>query len=111
MNVGRFQAGHTPDEQGKILQSIKRERVQMIIGVKAAVLATVLASPSISWGQGNPPAASAPAPMGPPIGSVAPDFTLPGATRYGLLKTPIRLSDYRGQTVVLAFFFQARTKG
>jgi peroxiredoxin len=42
---------------------------------------------------------------------MAPDFTLPGATRYGLLKSPIRLSDYRGQTVVLAFFFQARTKG
>lgn len=75
----------------------------------------VLAGPAILWGQGTPQAAPAPAPatvpLGPAIGSVAPDFTLPGATRYGLLKTPIRLSDYRGQTVVLAFFFQARTKG
>jgi len=48
---------------------------------------------------------------GPGVGAQAPDFTLPGATRYGLLKAPVRLSDYRGQTVVLAFFYQARTKG
>jgi peroxiredoxin len=42
---------------------------------------------------------------------MAPDFTVSGATRYGLLKSPIRLSDLRGQTVVLAFFVQARTRG
>jgi hypothetical protein len=48
---------------------------------------------------------------GPVVGDVAPDFTLRGATRYGLLQTPVRLSDYRGSTVVLAFFYQARTKG
>jgi hypothetical protein len=48
---------------------------------------------------------------GPTVKDLAPDFTLNGATRYGLLKTPVRLSDYRGRTVVLAFFFQARTKG
>jgi peroxiredoxin len=45
------------------------------------------------------------------VGDVAPDFTLPGATREGLMEQPIRLSDFRGQTVVLAFFFQARTRG
>jgi len=87
----------------------------MISVVRTAVVAVLLAGPAISGGQGNPPAApaaaAAPAPMGPAVGSAAPDFTLPGATRYGLLKTPIRLSDYRGQTVVLAFFFEARTKG
>ena len=47
----------------------------------------------------------------PPVGAMAPDFSLAGGTRYGLLKAPVRLSDYRGQTVVLAFFYQARTKG
>lgn len=47
----------------------------------------------------------------PEVGSLAPDFTLPGATRYGLLRDPVRLSDYRGKTVVLAFFYRARTKG
>jgi len=55
--------------------------------------------------------ASAAAPSGPAVNDVAPDFTLPGADKYGLLKTPVKLSDFRGRTVVLAFFFQARTKG
>jgi peroxiredoxin Q/BCP len=48
---------------------------------------------------------------GPQVGDVAPDFALPGATRYGLLKDPVRPSDYRGRTVVLAFFARARTRG
>lgn len=56
-------------------------------------------------------AAGAALDAGPRIRDAAPDFTLAGATRYGLLKTPVRLSDYRGRTVVLAFFYQARTKG
>jgi hypothetical protein len=52
-------------------------------------------------------------PAAPPleVGAVAPDFALPGATRYGVLKEPIRLSDFKGKTVVLAFFFRARTRG
>lgn len=45
------------------------------------------------------------------VGETAPDFELPGATRYGLLESPVRLSDYRGETVVLAFFFRVRTRG
>ena len=55
-----------------------------------------------------------PAPPGPPaleVGAVAPDFAIPGATRYGTLKNPVRLSDYKGKAVVLAFFFRARTRG
>jgi peroxiredoxin len=28
-----------------------------------------------------------------------------------LLRDPVRLSDFRGKTVVLAFFYRARTKG
>ena len=47
----------------------------------------------------------------PDVGQMAPDFTAPGATRYGLLQEPIKLSDFRGKTVVLAFFYKARTKG
>ena len=45
------------------------------------------------------------------VGEMAPDFELPGATRYGELADPVRLSDYRGETVVLAFFFRVRTPG
>jgi peroxiredoxin Q/BCP len=44
-------------------------------------------------------------------GEPAPDFELAGATRYGVLAEPIRLSDFRGETVVLAFFYRARTPG
>ena len=45
------------------------------------------------------------------VGEMAPDFALPGATRYGVLQSPVKLSDYRGETVVLAFFFRVRTPG
>ncbi|MGH7700805.1 MAG: redoxin domain-containing protein [Gemmatimonadales bacterium] len=45
------------------------------------------------------------------VGAAAPDFALPGGTRYGVLKNPVRLSDFKGKTVVLAFFFRARTRG
>ena len=45
------------------------------------------------------------------VGAVAPDFSLPGATRHGVLADPVQLSDYEGETVVLAFFFRARTRG
>ena len=45
------------------------------------------------------------------VGEMAPDFALPGATRYGTLEEPVRLSDYLGKTVVLAFFFRVRTPG
>jgi len=57
--------------------------------------------------------ATPPPPAAPPleIGAVAPDFTMSGATRYGVLRNPIHLSDFKGKTVVLAFFFRARTRG
>jgi peroxiredoxin Q/BCP len=47
----------------------------------------------------------------PKVGDLAPDFTLKGSTKDGLLPKPIHLADFRGQTVVLAFFPKARTKG
>ena len=47
----------------------------------------------------------------PKVGDLAPDFTLKGSTKDGLLPNPIHLADFRGQTVVLAFFPKARTKG
>ena len=45
------------------------------------------------------------------VGEMAPDFQVTGATRYGVLQDPVRLSDFRGEVVVLAFFFRARTRG
>ena len=45
------------------------------------------------------------------VGAMAPDIEMTGATRHGVLQDKIRLSDYRGETVVLAFFFRVRTRG
>lgn len=45
------------------------------------------------------------------VGQMAPDIEVVGATRYGVLDQPVKLSDFRGETVVLAFFFKARTRG
>lgn len=66
-----------------------------------AVVAGLAAAPAPSLAQATPLEA----------GVVAPDFTLPGATRHGILAEPISLRDYEGKTVVLAFFFRARTRG
>jgi cytochrome oxidase Cu insertion factor (SCO1/SenC/PrrC family) len=72
----------------------------------AVPLLAALAAPT-TRAQGQAPAA--PEPL--QVGAAAPDFALPGATRYGVLKDPIHLSDFKGKTVVLAFFYKARTKG
>ena len=54
---------------------------------------------------------AAPPEVGPKVGEMAPDFEFTGITRYGKLANTQKLSDLRGQTVVLAFFPQARTRG
>ena len=72
-----------------------------------AVAAFTFAGPLSA--QQPPPQDTMPPPL--EIGAAAPDFAIPGATRHGVLRDPVRLSDYRGKTVVLAFFFRARTRG
>jgi hypothetical protein len=55
-----------------------------------------------------------PTPPGPTplaVGTEAPDFTLPAATMAGVSANQLRLRDLRGKTVVIAFFFRARTRG
>lgn len=74
------------------------------------LLALAVVATSASAQQAPAPAAPA-APAGPNVGDMAPDFALPAATRYGLLQAPLKLSDLRGQTVVVAFFPKARTSG
>lgn len=74
--------------------------LQVLVG--AAALALVA---------GTAPAQEAAPPGGPKVGDVAPDFELLGATKTGPSQAPIRLSDLRGQTVVIAFFPKARTGG
>ncbi len=74
-----------------------------LVGAAGGLL--LASAPGVSVAQQQP----SPPPL--EIGAVAPDFALPGATRYGVLRDPIRLSDFKGKTVVLAFFFRARTRG
>jgi thioredoxin-dependent peroxiredoxin len=73
----------------------------------ALALAALLLAAGSARAQ-QPATASTPTPE---VGAMAPDFALPAATRYGLLRDSIRLSDLRGKTVVIAFFYKARTKG
>jgi hypothetical protein len=80
---------------------MSRPSLALILPLAAALVAAPAPAPAQD--------AKAPEPL--PAGAAAPDFTLPGATRYGVLKAPIHLSDFKGKTVVLAFFYKARTKG
>ncbi len=82
-------------------------KLDTVARCSALALALLLAGRSVRAQQQT----AAPVYPAPDVGSMAPDFSLPGATRYGLLRDPVRLSDYRGKTVVLAFFYRARTKG
>ena len=45
------------------------------------------------------------------VGATAPEFTLSAATKGGVSPKAVSLLDFRGQTVVLAFFYKARTGG
>jgi len=79
---------------------------RLLMPVVLAVAATALGAPRSALAQ---QAAAQFPPL--EVGAVAPDFSLPGSTRFGVLRQPVRLSDYRGKTVVLAFFFRSRTRG
>jgi len=72
-----------------------------------AIVAVSLATTAPLRAQSPTPAA----PIGPQVGDVAPDFSLPSSTKNGVLSTAVRLSDLKGQVVVLAFFPKARTSG
>ena len=77
-----------------------------------AVLLTLVASAARTQQPTSAPAApAAPALPVPAVGAMAPDFVIHGATRFGLIRDPMKLSDFRGQTVVLWLFIKARTRG
>ena len=74
---------------------------------------TLLAAALIIGATTSARAQQAPTQTPPPleIGAMAPDFAIPGSTRYGQLRNPVRLSDFHGKTVILAFFYRSRTRG
>jgi peroxiredoxin Q/BCP len=81
---------------------MRQSRLGILFGIASLVVA-----PAVFAQQ---PAAPAPD-VGPKVGEMAPDFEFTGITRYGKLANTQKLSDFRGQTVVLAFFPKARTRG
>ena len=70
---------------------------------------SLAAVPAVLAAQKSPSPAATTPPL--EVGVKAPDFTMKGATRYGVLTNPVHLSDFKGKTVVLAFFYKARTSG
>ena len=57
------------------------------------------------------PAAAPETPVVSMVGQTAPDFTIRVSTKNGPQSTSFRLSEHKGETVVLAFFYAARSKG
>ena len=86
---------------------VRSKRSVVFVPLAALALGAVAASAQ----QPASPSPKGDSTSAPLVGVAAPDFTLPGATRFGVLKAPVHLADYRGQVVVLAFFPKARTKG
>jgi len=81
---------------------MRQSRLGILFGIASLVVAPAVLA--------QQPAAPAPE-VGPKVGEMAPDFEFTGITRYGKLANTQKLSDFRGQTVVLAFFPKARTRG
>ncbi len=75
----------------------------------AAAAAALMVIPALVQAQAAPAAAAAPTPL--KVGDMAPDFTVTTVTAAGVTAKPFKLSEHRGETVVLAFFPKARTSG
>ncbi len=86
-------------------------RVAAALATFCAALPLIAQGPATAQSSGGAPAVAVASPDGPKVGDVAPNFTFMGATRYGLLRDSLKLADFRGQTVVIAFFPGARTPG
>ena len=79
--------------------------------VAAFSVAATAAATSFASAQAAPAAAPAVNATALKVGDVAPDFTVAAVTAAGLDAKPFKLSEHRGETIVLAFFPKARTSG
>jgi hypothetical protein len=82
----------------------------LLLAVTAAACASTAQPPvSAATPVGMPvPASALPTPE---VGAMAPDFLFTPITSAGIATKSAKLSDYRGQTVVLWTFIRARTRG
>lgn len=71
---------------------------------------TLLAGAVLAFLAGPATAQQAEPPTPLPVGTEAPDFTLVSADRVGTGEL-VSLRDFRGQVVVIAFFYRARSSG
>jgi peroxiredoxin Q/BCP len=75
-----------------------------------SLLVGLVATSSAAAQAGSGGATQQSAPGGPDVGIVAPDFTITGANAQGA-RMPVKLSEYRGRVVVLAFYPLDRSSG
>jgi hypothetical protein len=77
----------------------------------SSLVPSLLLGFAMAAGAQQPAVPAEPAPPIPAVGDVAPDFAFRAVTKDGVAPAAAKLSDYRGQTVVLWFFIKARTRG
>ena len=92
---------------------MRPERITIAMLFAAASLSAQ--TPATTAPATQAPAVQQPAPPPPPaevdIGKIAPDFTMEFADSTGPVPKPVKLSDYRGKVVVLAFYPLDRSTG
>jgi len=92
-------------------------KITSLVQAAALLSFTVVASQTATAQATATTAAPAAAPAAPPpppeidLGKVAPDFTLQWADSAGAIAKPVKLSDFRGKVVVLAFYPADRSSG
>ena len=74
-------------------------------------ITTLLLMSTAALGAQQPPAPDSAAAPIPAVGDMAPDFSYRAIDGDGVAARATRLSDHRGETVVLWFFIKARTRG
>jgi peroxiredoxin Q/BCP len=76
------------------------------------VMAVALSAAALSFSIGSfASAQAAPAATALKVGDAAPDFTVTWVTAAGNEAKPFKLSEHKGETIILAFFPKARTSG
>ena len=104
-------------DRPRLSRSFSMSKFSRSLARTFAVVAFSVAATSFASAQAAPPAAAAAAaaptinPTVLKVGDVAPDFTVAAVTAIGLDAKPFKLSEHKGETIVLAFFPKARTGG
>jgi peroxiredoxin Q/BCP len=77
----------------------------------STALALLIPGSSALAQQAPAAAAAVQAPAGPAVGQIAPDFSIGVADSAGVRAEPVKLSDFRGSVVVVAFYPRDKSSG